>query len=140
MSNPDHSSERQDLDLSRDDQRRSPRYPVDWAARYRLDPGDSWRVCRVVDVSTHGVALELEGATLVEGIVGPIDLQIASVGGRPVGVALRTVIRHHRDLAGRVIVGVEFGLLRPELREAFERLLDLRADVRARPDDGCREC
>jgi hypothetical protein len=109
------------------EQRRSRRYPADWSAQYRLDPNDEWRYCRVVDVSFDGASLELTGATAVEGLVGPIHLQISSVAGDQVGVSIRAVIRRHVQLDGRVIVGVEFSVLRDEERNLLHLLVGLRA-------------
>src|SRR6476659_5319990 len=75
------------------EQRRTERYPADWAARYRLDPDDDWRACRVVDVSLGGAALELAATTPGEGLTGPLHLEIASVSGDQVGVNVRANIR-----------------------------------------------
>ena len=109
------------------EQRRSPRYPADWTARYRLDPNDAWRGCRVIDVSFDGAALELMSISLVDGLVGPIYLQISSVAGDQVGVGIRAVIRRREQLDGRVIVGVEFSVLRAEERNLLHLLVGLRA-------------
>lgn len=110
------------------ERRRSQRYAAGWAAYYRLDPGDEWRECRVIDVSSDGAALELQGATQINGIVGPIEVQIASVTGERVGVSLRGVIRRHAEVAPRrIVAGIEFTVLRPEERNALHLLVGLRS-------------
>jgi acetamidase/formamidase len=113
--------------MANDEQRRSPRYAADWAARYRLDERDEWRVCRVVDVSLDGAALELVDVTFVEGLTGPIVVQVASISGDQIGVTLRAVIRRHEQLDnGRMLVGVEFSVLRDEERNLLRLLVGLR--------------
>ena len=107
--------------------RRSRRYRTDWSAQYRLDPDDTWRYCRVVDVSFDGASLELQGATLVEGLVGPIDLQISSVAEDQAGVNIRGIIRRQVELDGHMIVGIEFSVLRAEERNLLQLLVGLRA-------------
>ena len=99
------------------ERRSSPRYHVDWNGRYRLDPADAWRGCRVLDVSRDGAALELHDVTLAAGIVGSIELQIVGVSHGAIGVTdtvgltFNGVIRHHVPLAAhRVSAGVEFNV------------------------------
>ena len=110
------------------EQRRSPRYLTDWSAHYRLDPDDEWRACRVLDVSLDGAALELSDTALVGGLVGQLHLQIASVAGDQPGVVIRAVIRRTSQAdGGRVIVGVEFSVLRADERQLLQLLVGLRA-------------
>ncbi len=58
-----------------------PRQFTDWQGRYMIegDPGEVWRQCRVVDVSTLGAGLELFGTTPAEiaqrSIVLSVDLR-----------------------------------------------------------------
>ena len=109
------------------EQRRSPRYLTDWSAQYRLDPDDEWRACLVLDVSLDGAALELSDTALVGGL-GLLHLQIASVADDQPGVVIRAVIRRTSQAdGGRVIVGVEFSVLRADERQLLQLLVGLRA-------------
>jgi hypothetical protein len=114
--------------VTNDEQRRSQRYPADWSARYRLDGDDPWRDCRIADVSLDGAALEVHDATLVEGLDGPIDLQIISITGGDVAFTVRGVIRRRwQSENGQVMVGLEFSVLRAEERNLLHLLVGLRA-------------
>ena len=84
--------------------------------------------CRVLDVSLDGAALELSDTALVGGLVGLLHLQIASVAGDQPGVVIRAVIRRTSQAdGGRVIVGVEFSVLRADERQLLQLLVGLRA-------------
>ena len=100
---------------------------ADWPGRYRFDERDEWRACRVVNVSLDGAVLEVGGVTFLELLSGPIALEIASVVSDETGVALRAVIRRKNQLDdGRVLLGVEFGVLRDEERNLLLLLIKLR--------------
>jgi PilZ domain len=110
--------------------RRAPRYPADWAARYRFDTRAEWRNCRLIDVSWEGAALELHAVDDDEPLVGLFDLEIKSVTGSDGGIPVRGEIRHHlRTAMGRVIVGIEFRDLTIEELQLLQLLVSLRAAV-----------
>jgi hypothetical protein len=110
------------------ERRRSPRSRADWPARLHIDANDEWRECRVIDISVDGAALSLFGATLIEGLEGPIHLAIRSVVGEEAGTTIPAIIRRRLQLPGRrVVVGVEFAVLRPEERDLLQLLVGLRA-------------
>jgi hypothetical protein len=108
------------------ERRRSQRYSADWTAQYRLDGADPWRACRVTDVSFDGAALELLDVTTVEAVSGPIELRVSSVAGDSGGVLLRAVLRRTVRIDDRVLVGVEFSVLRAEERNLLHLLVGLR--------------
>jgi hypothetical protein len=113
-----------------DEQRRSPRYPADWAARYRLDARAAWRRCQLIDVSSDGAAIELHGVAHDEPLVGIFHLEIMSVTGSDDGIPVRGAIRHRsRTAMGRVLVGIEFEALTVEQLRMLELLVNLRAAV-----------
>jgi hypothetical protein len=111
------------------DQRRQPRYPADWVARYRFDRRQSWQDCRVLDLSRDGAALELQGIGTHRAVrENSLYLQIESVLGVPNGATLRADIRHcGRTSGGKVFVGIEFR----ELPAEQFRLLGLMAGLRS---------
>jgi hypothetical protein len=113
-----------------DEQRRSPRYPADWAARYRLDVRAPWRNCQLIDVSWDGAAIELHGVLDDEPLEGLFDLEIKSVTGSDDGIPVRGLVRHRsRTAMGRVLVGIEFQSLTVDQLQLLELLVNLRAPV-----------
>jgi hypothetical protein len=113
-----------------DEQRRIPRHPTDWAARFRLDAEVEWRDCQVIDVSADGAALELQGVAADEPLAGRFDLEITSVDDGDHPVSVTGIIRHGKRTAmGRVLVGIEFQELTDEQLRLLELLVSLRASV-----------
>jgi PilZ domain len=120
-----------------DEQRRAPRRPADWAARYRLDAAAEWRDCRLIDVSWEGAAIELHGVDDDEPLVGVLDLEITSVTGRHHGMPVRGDVRHRsRTAMGRVLVGIEFQSLTSEQLRLLEILVRMGAAVERAPRAG----
>ena len=113
-----------------DEQRRVPRHPTDWAARFRLDVQAEWRECQVIDVSSDGAALELHGVGDDEPLDGRFHLELTSVNDGEDGVPVTGLIRHRtRTAMGRVIVGIEFQGLTAEQLRLLELLVSRRAEV-----------
>jgi hypothetical protein len=109
------------------EQRRSPRYPAEWAAQYRYDTTAPWRGCRVIDVSLDGAAVELYDSADDEPELGRFYLQVCSVVGGEVGVTVRAMLRRHlRRDNGQLLAGIEFAPLQPAERKLLQLLVSLR--------------
>jgi hypothetical protein len=77
-----------------------PRQSADWTGEYALptDP-DTWRPCRIIDISSAGAGIELEDA----------DHEAMEGAEIVVRVRLRGVVRHARDGDdGSAHAGLEF--------------------------------
>jgi hypothetical protein len=98
------------------DEPSSPRDPIDWHARYRIDPATTWSDCRLLDVTLTGAFVELSGPV-------PDDptcelsfvLQIDSIADDDVGITMQASIQNleHTD-TGTVIAEIAFRARREE--------------------------
>lgn len=107
--------------------RRHERQAAGWLAKYRLedDAAHEWALCRVLDVSPAGAALEIAG---VMPETGRIVLEVQSVEVESTGVQLYGQIRNTRPReSGIVIVGVEFVDMTPLERSLLAMLLELQS-------------
>ena len=94
--------------------RAAPRQPTDWSATYRFDSADddSWRTCRILDISPIGAGLELYQVLPDEIVTGNITISFELRGkGRSV----------NRSGDGRT---ARFGIEFPELNEAAREFLN----------------
>jgi c-di-GMP-binding flagellar brake protein YcgR len=110
------------------EQRRSQRYDVEWACRYRLTRRSPWRPCRLIDVSDTGAAFEPYELLPDETPVGEIELMLSSPSGSPDPFRLIGQVRHlTRTSLGRTRVGIRFTEVdeheRERLRELAEQFL-----------------
>jgi len=97
-----------------------PRQFTDWQGRYMIegDPGEVWRPCRVVDVSTLGAGLELFGTSPDEMAERTITLS----------VDLRGEVRHAVEARDDGIrVGIQFEDLTPAESAYVRSLVRLQA-------------
>jgi hypothetical protein len=89
--------------------RRAPRFSTDLPIQYRFRSNAPWRDCRIVDVSEHGAAVELDQLEPGESFRQRIDLQVSTVARDGVGIIFRGQIRRRsRRPDGVLVVGVEF--------------------------------
>jgi hypothetical protein len=104
------------------------RHPADWSTRYRLEPVTEWRDCRMIDVSMRGAAIELYDLADGEALTGRMFLEIASIAGDQVGVAVSGLLQRGARLdSGRVIVSVELLGLRPDQTKLLRLLVRQRS-------------
>jgi hypothetical protein len=97
----------EDMILKTKQRRRSPRWPVDWAGRYRLEQSPTWQPCRLIDISGTGVALEPLDLAVGEEPAGRLDLELLASEEEP--LRFRGEIRHMTRLSGsRIRLGIEF--------------------------------
>ncbi|MFI5043064.1 MAG: PilZ domain-containing protein [Acidimicrobiales bacterium] len=109
--------------------REPPRHVTDWAGRYRLDGGDGWRDCRLLDVSGSRVTIEPLGLAPKERLVGTVLLELASMSGAE-PVQFRGEIQHcTRMPTGEIHVGIEFVALSALAEQLLDLLFALRALV-----------
>ena len=100
-----------------------PRQPADWFGFYRFDvsTSDTWRCCRIVDMSPLGAALELFGTLAEEDLLdGPITISL-ELHAKPRNVVLDTKTHSAR-------LGVEF----VQVGDAAKRYLRSINGVRSR--------
>ncbi|HZP28472.1 MAG TPA: PilZ domain-containing protein [Acidimicrobiia bacterium] len=106
------------------DRRRDPRRLAGWPGFYRLpgQPGAGWAQCRVLDISTSGVGLELFGPPWPpDGHDAELVVRFDGTGTADVPGVIRNVAASR---FGFVRVGVEFTGLTPEARLALDALLE----------------
>jgi hypothetical protein len=116
-------------DMISTERRRAPRYPTDWAARYRYDSDPMWRPCRILNVSFDGAAVELHTPFPHEPLSGWFHLQISSVAGDELGVTIRGDLRRFvRTAHDRAVAGIQFQLTDAE-RELLHLLVGLRTSA-----------
>lgn len=103
------------------ERREHERHTVDWAAGYRLHPGQDWQSCRAVNMGRGGVAIEANDLTGDEYLLGEIEVRF-DLADRDT-FELSGVIRHRaRSHRGGVLLGVEFADLTPEYFEVLDTL------------------
>lgn len=113
------------------DEERSPRRPLDWQARYRLDPDGPWGECRVVDITLTTATLELADESWVEradtlavegpfslpaalAVGGPFSLQIDTIAEDDVGITMQAAVCHVQRSDRGPVVEIEFRARREE--------------------------
>jgi hypothetical protein len=107
--------------------RRLPRFPTDWAARFRFDQAAEWRTCRLTDISWEGALIDLDGIDDDEPLEGRIYVEIKSVTGDE-DIEVPSQIRHSTRTGRRhAKVGVMFEPLEEERYELYRVLMGLRA-------------
>jgi hypothetical protein len=109
------------------EQRHDPRYPSDWAARFRFDITNEWRPCRLIDVSLDGAAIELYGLSPHDSLDRRIHVEVASISGEGEAIHILGDVRHKACTQdGRVVVGIRFLLPNREQRNLLRLLVSLR--------------
>lgn len=109
--------------------REAPRQVTDWAGRYRLEGGERWRDCDLIDVSGSRVTVEPLGLGPDEKLEGPVVLELASVSGSE-PVQFRGEIQTcTRTPTGETQVGIEFIALSALAEQLLDLLFALRALV-----------
>ena len=109
--------------------REPPRRVTDWAGRYRVDGGEAWRDCHLIDVSGSRVAVEPLGLEPNERLEGAVVLELASASGSE-PVQFRGEIQHFTRMpTGEVHVGIEFVALSALAEQLLDLLFALRALV-----------
>jgi hypothetical protein len=97
-----------------------PRQFADWRGKYLFEdePEQRWRDCRVLDVSSAGAGLELQGLDADD-----------SVGSRILlAVHLRGELRNTEPTtSGHLRAGIQFINLTPDEREYLDSLAELQA-------------
>jgi PilZ domain len=111
------------------DRRRDPRQGAGWLGTYLLpDQRDAgWSECRILDISSSGVGLELFGPPWPpEGRESDLIVRLdASAATELAAMELPCVIRNHAaSRFGFVRVGVEFVGLTSEERRLLDALID----------------
>ena len=97
-----------------------PRQFADWRGKYLFEdePHQRWRDCRVLDVSSAGAGLELQGLVADEAVGSRILL----------AVHLRGELRNSEPTSsGRLRAGVQFINLTADEREYLDSLAELQA-------------
>lgn len=96
-----------------------PRQFTDWPGRYILEgaPSDSWRDCRVTDVSLAGAGLVLSGTSVEE----------AKDRGLILAVELQAVVRHVSEGRAGLRAGIQFANLSAAEKEYLRELRQLGA-------------
>ena len=87
--------------------RRAPRQPAGWFGKYQVVTGEEWYACRVINVSTSGVSLELLGRPASVGD----RLRVGLLTPRPdiIRHPLHVVVRRTAaGVEGGVIIGAEY--------------------------------
>ena len=102
---------------------------ADWAGRYRLDGGEGWRDCRLLDVSGSRVTIEPLGLEPEERLAGTVLLELASMSGAE-PVQFRGEIQQcERMPTGEIHVEIEFVALSALAEQLLDLLFALRALV-----------
>jgi c-di-GMP-binding flagellar brake protein YcgR len=105
--------------------RRVPRQGACWFGRYRLesDRRGEWHECLVVDISTLGVGLDVEGGIPKELMGQWIEVEVNVPASASVNVRLRGEVRHAaQDVRGGARIGIEFSGLSDIERSILDAL------------------
>jgi hypothetical protein len=109
------------------ERRSATRHLADWPARCSFDGQAGWHRCRIIDISTHGAALEVGGDASDDGLRGTMQLEITSVAGDEAAVTMRATVRRHvRAGNGQLVLGIAFQPLTQSARNLLQLMIGLR--------------